>query len=152
MQAHFLKRHAQEWYNSARRTLECTKSSMGFVAWSAFRYYGDRLFGDYIDNRYDTAREFASIIESDPEFNLLTHPESNIICFRHIPEALKDERLNQHNSNLRKRVISNGSFYIVQAEINGDTWLRITIINPMTGIEKLKALLDEIKNLAGSPI
>jgi L-2,4-diaminobutyrate decarboxylase len=40
--------------------------------------------------------------------------------------------------------MKDGSFYIVQAELDGKIWLRVTIINPMTSETDLKALINKI--------
>lgn len=138
----------QEWYNGAKRTLECTKSSMGFIAWSAFRYYGDRMFGDYINDRYDTAAAFASMVNDSPDFELLTIPESNIVCFRHLLPGLTTKELNIHNTEIRRLLVAGGSFFVVQAEINGILWLRVTIINPATTSPHLVQLIEKIREIA----
>jgi L-2,4-diaminobutyrate decarboxylase len=138
----------REWYNGAKRSLECTKSSMGFVAWSLFRYYGDSLFRDYIDNRYDTAAQFGTMMEGLPDFELLTAPQSNIVCFRHIETGMSTTELNEHNNLIRERVITDGSFYIVKTTVDDNVWLRVTIINPLTGKETLSMLIEKIRELA----
>ncbi|MCA1756575.1 MAG: aminotransferase class I/II-fold pyridoxal phosphate-dependent enzyme [Bacteroidales bacterium] len=139
----------REWYNGAKRSLECTKSSMGFVAWSLFRYYGDSLFSDYIDDRYDTAAQFGAMIEGLPDFELLTPPQSNIVCFRHIQEGKSPTELNAHNDLLREKLIADGTFYIVKTTVDGNVWLRVTIINPLTGMETLKRLIEKLREIAG---
>lgn len=139
----------REWYNGAKRSLECTKSSMGFVAWSLFRYYGDSLFREYIDSRYDTAAQFGTMIEGLPDFELLTMPQSNIVCFRHIQKGKSHDELNEHNTLIRERLITDGSFYIVKTVVDNSVWLRVTIINPLTGEETLEMLIEKLREIAG---
>ena len=59
-------------------------------------------------------------------------------------EDRDDINLNRINSGIRDRIIKEGSFYIVQVELNGKIWLRLTIINPVTSIDDLKALLKRV--------
>jgi L-2,4-diaminobutyrate decarboxylase len=140
----FNKSGKNVWYNSAVRTLECTKSSLGIIAYTAMKYYGDSYFRAYIDSRYDLASVFAGIIRSDNQMELAAEPESNIVCFRYAP-GLPDTDLNKINSVIRDKIIKEGSFYIVQTELSEIIWLRITIINPATSLENLKMLLQRIK-------
>ena len=63
------------------------------------------------------------------------------------PEGYDDQVLNQVNSEIRDRIIKEGSFYIVQAELEGKIWLRLTIINPVTSEDDLKELLHQIKDI-----
>ena len=143
----FNKSEKNVWYNSAIRTLECTKSSLGVIAYTAMKYYGNSYFREYIDSRYDLALVFAGIIRSDKQMELAAEPESNIVCFRYAPDLADENKLNKINSAIRDSIIKEGSFYIVQTELSGIIWLRVTIINPATSLENLKILLERIKEI-----
>lgn len=143
----FRKSEQNVWYNSAIRTLECTKSAMGVVAYTAVKYYGTDYFREYIDSRYDLASDFGKMVKSDPSFELATPPDANIVCFRYTTPQAGDDELNRINSAIRNTIIKEGSFYIVQTELEGKIWLRVTIINPVTSIKDLKDLLIRVKTL-----
>jgi L-2,4-diaminobutyrate decarboxylase len=143
----FQKSQKNLWYNSATRTIECTKSALGIIAYSAMKYYGGTYFREYIDSRYDLARTFSGMISSDKNFSIAVEPESNIVCFRFAPENSSGVDLNAINSEIRSRIIKEGSFYIVQVELDGKIWLRLTIINPVTSEDDLKDLLKRISEI-----
>ncbi len=142
----FQKSRNSPWYDSAIRTLECTKSSLGIVAYTALKYY-QGYYKEYIDSRYDLAASFAALIRSQKEFELAVEPESNIICFRFAPDGYSEKALNRINSETRDKIIKEGSFYIVQAELDSKIWLRLTIINPVTSENDLENLLRRIKQI-----
>jgi L-2,4-diaminobutyrate decarboxylase len=144
----FNKSQKNLWYNSATRTIECTKSSLGVVAYTALKYYGDDYLRQYIDSRYDITSELALMLGKDERFELAMEPESNIICFRYCPRGVSDEATNRLNAAIRDRIIKEGSFYIVQAEIGGKIFLRLTIINPLTSMKELGKLIETIVNLS----
>jgi L-2,4-diaminobutyrate decarboxylase len=83
----FEKHDANEWYNGAKRTLECTKSALGLVAWAVINYYGRGILPQYVEADIDLAARFAEAIEREPGMELAVTPESNIVCFRYAPEA-----------------------------------------------------------------
>jgi L-2,4-diaminobutyrate decarboxylase len=141
----FQKTQSNLWYESAIRTIECTKSALGIIAYTALKYYGNNYYREYVDSRYDLARTFAAMIQSDKDFELAVAPESNIVCFRFIGNSLSDETANKFNLDARDRIMKEGSFYIVKAELQGKIWLRVTIINPVTSINALNSLLVKIK-------
>jgi L-2,4-diaminobutyrate decarboxylase len=141
----FQKSQNNVWYNSATRTIECTKSALGIIAYTAMKYYGDKYYREYIDSRYDIAVRFAGIIETDNELELAMKPDSNIVCFRYTPLGIEESSLNRMNASIRDMIIKEGSFYIVQAELGGKIWIRVTIINPVTSDDDLKDLLLLIK-------
>jgi L-2,4-diaminobutyrate decarboxylase len=143
----FQKTRKYLWYNSAVRTIECTKSALGIIAYTALKYYGENYYNEYIDSRYDLALIFAGMIRSDIQLQLAVQPESNIVCFRFAPEKVSENELNRINSEIRSEIIKEGSFYIVQAELDGKIWLRVTIINPVTSENDLKDLLNRVLDL-----
>ena len=115
----FQKSQNNVWYNSAIRTIECTKSALGIVAYTALKYYGNSYYEEYINSRYGLARTFAIMVKAERLLELATEPESNIVCFRYAPEGHNDLTLNHINATIRDKIVKEGSFYIVQAELNG---------------------------------
>lgn len=143
----FQKSDSNLWYNSAIRTIECTKSALGIIAYSAVKYYGNNYYKQYIDSRYDLARTFSGMVKADGNFELAVEPQSNIVCFRYAPEGYDEKRINLINATIRDKIIKDGSFYIVQAELNGKIWIRLTIINPVTSEFDLRVLMNRIKEI-----
>jgi L-2,4-diaminobutyrate decarboxylase len=148
----FQKTENKMWYNSAIRTIECTKSALGIIAYTALKYYGNSYYQQYIDSRYDLAVRFAQMIRSDNQLELAVEPESNIVCFRYSPEEQNDMILNQINSRIRDKIIKEGSFFIVQVELGGKVWIRLTIINPVTSEIDLKDLLERVKAIGNEEV
>ncbi|MFN8241682.1 MAG: aminotransferase class V-fold PLP-dependent enzyme [Bacteroidales bacterium] len=146
----FRKNINNEWYNSAKRTLECTKSALGVVAYTAVKYYGKSYYKEYIDSRYDLASDFSKKIRESADFELAVTPSANIVCFRYNPGNKTNEELNSINALVRDRIIKGGRFYIVQTEIEGKLWLRITIINPVTALNDLLELTSHVREIAES--
>lgn len=144
----FQKSKSTPWYDSAVRTIECTKSSLGIVAYTALKYYRESYYKEYIDSRYDLAASFAHQIKSMNDFELAVEPQSNIICFRYIDGKTDDQSQNRINAEIRDRIIKEGSFYIVQAELDKKIWLRLTIINPVTSGDDLIKLIRRIRKIA----
>lgn len=144
----FGKQGGHEWHASAKRTLECTKSSLGFVAYTAFKYCDNEYFENYIDSRYNLAKRFTEMIRNTKNFESALEPDANIVCFRYNPGGMETEELNRLNAAIRGNIINEGKFYIVRTELEEKLWLRITIINPLTSEEDLKLLLDTIEEAA----
>lgn len=147
----FNKTDKNLWYNSAIRTIECTKSALGIIAYTAIKYYGDNYLKEYIESRYNLASLFAEIIKNESDFSLAIEPESNIVCFRYSPSGREDTELNRINAGIRDKIVKEGSFYIVQAELDGKIWIRLTIINPVTSVDNLKNLILRIKEIGSEP-
>jgi L-2,4-diaminobutyrate decarboxylase len=133
----------EDWYNFARRTMECTKSMMGLNVYLQLLMGGKEIFTKNIEYLFELAGKFAELCQEEEEIELLIKPEANIVCFRYLPA--ESSVINSVNQRIRSHLISRGKFYIVQTELEGETFLRVSIMNPMTKIEDLAKLLQEVK-------
>jgi L-2,4-diaminobutyrate decarboxylase len=141
------------WWDLGHRTLECTKRAMSFELWAALRAHGETVFGDIVDRQAELARQLAAKVAAAPDFELALMPESNIVCYRHIidhPAKRSPADLDTHNRMLRKRVVDDGTFYIVGTQLPGGYYLRSTLMNPLTETSDLDALLEHLRDLCRS--
>lgn len=148
MKANYLWEDSQEddWVNLAKRTFECTKPMIAARVFFLWQMYGTELFEDHINSLFDLARSFERLLQAEPNFEILSSPDSNIVCFRW-NEANKDSlELNSLNTTLRRAVLEEGTFYIVQTTIDHNIWLRVSIMNPLTTKEHLSELLTHLRS------
>ena len=143
---------AEEWYNLSHRTIECTKNAMSLKLYAALRAAGPALLAAHVEHAYDLARRFATLIEEAGDFELAAPPESNIVCFRHVPTGLRvpDAELDALQERVRRRIIESGAFYLVQARLRGRLYLRTALMNPLTEESDLSALLETIRRAGRS--
>lgn len=128
-----------EWWNSGKRTFECTKFMMSLKVYAILKTYGERIFTENVERLFDLAKAFARLIQARPNLELALEPEANIVNFRLVQPTCD---LNQLNSAIRKKCLQDGKFYIVQTTLHGKLYLRTTIMNPRTTEQDLEALLD----------
>lgn len=138
--------HSKDWFNSGKRTFECTKLMMSVKIYSIIKAYGEEIFTENVDYLHDLAKEFANLVEENPNFELALQPESNIVCFRKL--SSNNEDLNVLNSKIREKLLADCSFYIVQTTLRNQLYLRVSIMNPLTKIKDLKQLLETIENVS----
>ncbi|MCF0065528.1 aminotransferase class I/II-fold pyridoxal phosphate-dependent enzyme [Dyadobacter chenwenxiniae] len=127
----------EEWYNSGKRTFECTKPMTVIHVYTLLRVYGQEIFQRQIELQYDLAKSYAKHISQIGHLELLCQPQSNIVCFRYV-EINAD--LNEVNKQIQLAVIKEGTFYIVGTTSNGDYYLRISLMNTRTTLDDLKML------------
>jgi L-2,4-diaminobutyrate decarboxylase len=75
-------------------------------------------------------------------------PACNIVCFRHRPAGAAERDLDAIQVGVRRRLIEDGSFYLVQTGLPAGVFLRITLINPLTSDADLAALVARIREAA----
>lgn len=135
----------KEWFNVGKRTIECTKKMMSLKIFVQLKIHGEELLREYIESRYDTAKQFAELVINSSDFELLTEPQSNIVCFRYKVIGADDDLLDLINSNIRRSMLEDGKFYFVQTVANGKVYLRVTVMNPFTNETDFSELLNEIR-------
>ena len=133
----------ETWYDLAQRTLECTKRMLGLQVYASLQVMGTAFFADYVEQMVDLTQRFAQRIQARPHWAVATEPDCNILCFRYAPPHLADAEAFQ--SQVRERIVKEGSFYLVKTKLAGQTWLRTTLINPCTELGDLEALLDRVE-------
>ncbi len=134
----------EDWYNSGKRTFECTKTMMSIHWYTLLKTYGEGIFDQYLTPLFDLGRAFGARIESNPRFELAVRPVSNIVCFRFVDETLDNMALNAINVQIRLQLLEEGKFYLVQTQLRGKHYLRTTLMNPFTTMADLEALLHAI--------
>ncbi len=117
------------------RSFQCSRRADVLKLWFAIHRFGSRGLGRLYDHLSGTARLLHDAIEERTEFENLHEPESNILCFRYRgSDAL--------NRELRPRYNKGGSGWITATVLDGRPVLRVTMMNPRTGAEHVRALLD----------
>ena len=142
--------HADEVFNISYRTLECTKRMMGLKLWTAFSLYGVSGLASLVEQAFENARIFAELISVSSRFELLMPPETNIVCFRFVPEGLDNDALGKHQARIRTAIIESGAFHITQVRLAGTIWLRTTLMNPFIERTHLETLLTTIRETSSS--
>ena len=146
------ERPHSEWYNGAVRTLECTKRMMSFPLYAALSVWGVGLFEDYVTRCFDLGHRFGEMVVAEPDFELPVEPQCNIVCFRWRPRDMTGDALDALQSRIRKRLIADGSFYLVQTALRTGTYLRVTLINPFTSESDLADLLAAVRSVGEADV
>lgn len=135
---------SEEWWNSAKHTLECTKPITILHTYAIMRLYGDEIYQQNVDTLFDMGREFADMIKADEDMELALEPKSNIVCFRYKPEGRDIEEVNRQ---IAEKLLEDGSYYVVNTAVRGQFYLRITLMNPFTDRECMEELIARIKEI-----
>ena len=136
---------SQEWFNTGRRTFECTKLMLSTKIYAIIKTHGVEIFEQNVDHLYDKARTFAALIQVNPRFELKLEPEANIVNFRYTDG--NEASLDDLNARIRLQLLENGDFYIVQTVIEGKRYLRVTVMNPLTTDDHFNELIGEVERI-----
>ena len=134
------------------RSFQCSRRADVFKLWFVIQRFGSSGLGQLYDHLCHTAQLLHEAIEERSDFENLHEPESNILCFRYLgnnsrsrsrsANAGEVERVDALNRELRPRYNKEGSGWITATVLDGRPVLRVTMMNPRTGVEHVRALLD----------
>ena len=135
------------------RSFQCSRRADVLKLWFVMQRFGTKGLGQLYDHLCNTAQLLHDAIEERGDFENLHKPESNILCFRYLGAKNREksgsamtsvdvEQIDALNRELRPRYNREGTGWITATVLDGRPVLRVTMMNPRTGAEHVKALLD----------
>ena len=70
---------SEEWWNSAKHTLECTKPITILHTYAIMRLYGDQIYEQNVDVLFDKGKEFADMVRAHDHMELALEPKLSLI-------------------------------------------------------------------------
>jgi len=121
--------------------------------WFVIRNFGVEGIKERIRNQIDMAKDLSQTIKKNPDFEMLSHTNFNLICFRYHPKGITNEmKLDHINEKLLHQINSSGKAFLSHTKVHGKYCLRMVIAQ--TYVEKrhvdkawklIKELSSEIK-------
>jgi len=128
----------QPGFDFLNRTIECTKSGLGLRFFMTVAGMGKNALSDYLERQNELTDQAYDFISNQEGYTCAVRPESNILCFR-------VDGTDEKQMEIRKRLISDGEFYISSTMFNDQRYLRLAIMNPDTTMEVVKKMIEKIK-------
>jgi len=113
----------------AERGLELTRSFRALKVWMSFKTHGIDAYSRLIEQNVRQARYCASLIEADPDLELVAPVPLNVVCFRFAPKDGNRESLNQVNEEILLRIQESGLAVPSGTLIDDKFALRVAITN-----------------------
>jgi aromatic-L-amino-acid decarboxylase len=104
--------------------------------WFIIRSFGVDGLASRLREHCRLAREFASWVDADKDFERLAPVPFSVICFRYHPKEISDEaKLEQFNGQIIDQVNASGEAFLSHTKLNGRYTIRMAIGN-LTSAEK----------------
>ncbi|MCW8921696.1 MAG: pyridoxal-dependent decarboxylase, partial [Sedimenticola sp.] len=122
------------------RTVECTKAGLGLRLFMTVAAMGESGLAAHVEGLVNRAKSAAKLIQDRAGFEVAITPETNIVCFR-----LGND--DNQQLEIRRRLLERGDYYISSTLYRGIRWLRLVFMNPLTTLDDIQQLLDEIEEI-----
>ncbi|MEX0892322.1 MAG: pyridoxal-dependent decarboxylase [Gemmatimonadota bacterium] len=134
-----------------QHTLQCSRRLDALKLWICLRHYGVEHFSGLLEHTVANAAALHALLEAAPDFEAVHAPESNILCFRYLPDGSgtwEPERVDALQGTLRERYNAVGGGWITTTVLGGRRVLRVTLMNPATEQRHLEAMLEGLRETA----
>ena len=131
-----------EW-NASDFAHHLSRRARGLPLWFSLATHGTDAYAEAIETTLRVAREGAALVRAAPHLELLVEPELSIVLFRRVGwaaatyQAWSDEQLATEQS------------FVTPTAWNGETVLRWCIVNPLTTVDDLAAIVDSLAAFDG---
>ena len=153
-------------------TLEGSRPGMAMLVHAGLSIIGRKGYELLMDGGIERARHFAGMIESHPDFELVTTPELNILTYRYVPAWLQQDlaradaetarrinaRLDRIIETIQKRQRAAGNSFVSRTRLALPRYqnepiivFRSVLANPLTTDEILANVLEEQVAIAAQP-
>jgi L-2,4-diaminobutyrate decarboxylase len=136
--------------DTGQRTLQCSRRFDALKVWICLRHYGADRFGGLVEKTVANTEYLHARLEEAPDFEPVHAVEGNILCFRHLPDAVRaadPATVDRFQAEVRERWNASGRGWITSTVLDGRRVLRVTLINPHTGERHVDAMLDGLREV-----
>ena len=124
--------------NPADLAHHLTRRARGLPLWFSLATYGTDGYRDAVETTLRVAADAAKLVADSPHTELLMEPELSIVVFRRVGWGPDEYQ------SWSDRELAAGHAFVVPTSWAGETVLRICIVNPLTTIDDVQAILDSL--------
>ncbi|MCG3724333.1 pyridoxal-dependent aspartate 1-decarboxylase PanP [Vibrio cincinnatiensis] len=152
-------------------TLEGSRSGMAMLVYASMHIISRAGYQLLIDQSVEKAKYFASLIQEQHDFELVSQPELCLLTYRYLPERVKqalphasaEEKaelnilINALTKFIQKKQREMGKSFVSRTRLNPPRWdhldtlvFRVVLANPLTTHEILQSVLKEQREIAAT--
>jgi len=135
------------------RSFQCSRRADVLKLWVVLQRLGRRGIALLHDHLCGLALQVREELARHPEFEVLHAPDSNILCFRYVGDKRADAAvLDAINREIRERYNRSGAGWITATLLDGRRVLRVTMMNPRSTRDHIRALVDGLLSVASDVV
>jgi L-2,4-diaminobutyrate decarboxylase len=123
-----------------RWTLSCTRFFSAFRLYAAISAYGLDGLARRVEHCCALAEHLAMLLRAEADFEILSVPAFNMLCFRYRPMGLDDVATDALNRALRDRLAAGPHAYLTGCSARGRYWLRAQVMSEQVSEQSLATL------------
>jgi glutamate/tyrosine decarboxylase-like PLP-dependent enzyme len=129
--------HAPDW-NPSDFAHHLSRRARGLPFWFSLATHGTSAYRDAVETTLAVAHEGALLIAAADHLELVMEPELSVVLFRRL-----GWNADQYQA-WSDRLLADGDAFVVPTAWNGETVLRICVVNPRTTVDDIQLLIDSL--------
>ena len=147
----FHRRENARVWDLGPKSFQCSRRADALKVWLVLQRYGAAMIGALYDRLCETTATLHQLVSEHPAFQPLHRPEGNILCFRYLGDGRRsEEELDRLNFELRQQYNRSGEGWITMTVLGGRRVLRTTVMNPRTGEDHLRRMLEGLERMGNA--
>ncbi|RSS83893.1 aspartate aminotransferase family protein [Streptomyces sp. WAC06614] len=129
--------------NQVDKSIQTTRRFDALKLWMTLRVMGADGVGSLFDEVCALAAEGWKLIDADPRFEVVVRPQLSTLVFRFVPPGeVRRDLVDEANLHARKALFASGEAVVAGTKVDGDQYLKFTLLNPQTTTADIAAVLD----------
>jgi glutamate/tyrosine decarboxylase-like PLP-dependent enzyme len=134
--------------DNSRISTQWTRRMNSLKLWLTLRVHGRKGYEELIDHQLKLAKSFAGWVESSEDFELAVPQTLPIVTFRLKTRGLSPEQLAAAPATIVEEVTRDGSRWISDTVVRGQSVLRMMVVSYLTEDRHLRGLETALTNVA----
>lgn len=135
--------------NQVDKSLQTTRRFDALKLWLTLRVMGPDAVGELFDIVIDRAAQAWKILDADERFEVVTRPSLSTVVFRYLPVQASGSTC-AANLYAREAIARAGDAVVAGTKVEGEHYLKFTLLNPETSLEDITTVLDLIAGHAAT--
>jgi glutamate/tyrosine decarboxylase-like PLP-dependent enzyme len=127
--------------------LQLSRSARAIKVWLSLKHLGLDAFRRAVDRTLDLTLLAEEVLESDPEFEVLSPARLGVVCFRYRSPGGKAGDLDEQNREICSRLNEGGYAFLSSTKLRGRFSLRFCILSHRTTEADVRGVIDRIREL-----
>lgn len=126
--------------NLGELSVQGTRHADVLKLWLTFQHLGRAGLAQLIEESYRLTASLHERVLDHEALESASSPETNIVCFRAVPDWCPIAERDDLNSRLQRTLLTDHDVFVSLPTYRGDRWLRVVLSNPYTD----EAVLDRL--------
>jgi glutamate/tyrosine decarboxylase-like PLP-dependent enzyme len=132
--------------DNSRISTQWTRRMNSLKLWLTLRVHGRKSYEELIDRQLGLSKSFADWVTASEDFELAVSPTLPIVTFRLKPGGRSPQQLAADHDKIVEEVTRDGSRWISETKVRGESVLRMMVISYLTEEWHLQGLESALTN------